>query len=144
MNAKRKILWVHSNFENIKKNDDAAAYKEYFCKADKVVSISDKCVQVLQNNYPDMKNKFVLLPNLTSSIVLSNTAKADIDEVFSKDDFNIVSVGRLTEAKGFDMAIDALKILKDHKVPVHWWIIGDGELRKCLENKQRIIVLRNT
>ena len=91
MNAKRKILWVHSNFENIKKNDDAAAYKEYFCKADKVVSISDKCVQVLQNNYPDMKNKFVLLPNLTSSIVLSNTAKADIDEVFSKDDFNSVS-----------------------------------------------------
>ena len=120
VNAKRKILWVHSNFENIKKNDDAAAYKEYFCKADKVVSISDKCVQVLQNNYPDMKNKFVLLPNLTSSIVL-----------------NIVSVGRLTEAKGFDMAIDALKILKDHKVPVHWWIIGDGELRKCLEKQAK-------
>lgn len=137
VNAKRKILWVHSNFENIKKNDDAAAYKEYFCKADRVVSISDKCVQVLQNNYPDMKNKFVLLPNLTSSIVLSNTAKADIDEVFSKDDFNIVSVGRLTEAKGFDMAIDALKILKDHKVPVHWWIIGDGELRKCLEKQAK-------
>ena len=137
VNAKRKILWVHSNFENIKKNEDAAAYKEYFCKADKVVSISDKCVQVLQNNYPDMKNKFVFLTNLTSSIVLSNTAKADIDEVFSKDDFNIVSVGRLTEAKGFDMAIDALKILKDHKVPVHWWIIGDGELRKCLEKQAK-------
>ena len=34
VNAKRKILWVHSNFENIKKNEDAAAYKEYFCKAD--------------------------------------------------------------------------------------------------------------
>lgn len=137
VNAKRKILWVHSNFENIKKNEDVAAYKEYFCKADRVVSISDKCVQVLQNNYPDMKNKFVFLPNLTSSIVLSNTAKADIDEVFSKDDFNIVSVGRLTEAKGFDMAIDALKILKDHKVPVHWWIIGDGELRKCLEKQAK-------
>lgn len=33
VNAKRKILWVHSNFENIKKNEDAAAYKEYFCKS---------------------------------------------------------------------------------------------------------------
>lgn len=137
VNAKRKILWVHSNFENIKKNEDAAAYKEYFCKADRVVSISDKCVQVLQDNYPDMRNKFVFLPNLTSSVVLKNTAKAAIDEVFSKDDFNIVSVGRLTEAKGFDMAIDALKILKDHKVPVHWWIIGDGELRKCLEKQAK-------
>ena len=137
VNAKRKILWVHSNFENIKKNEDAAAYKEYFCKANRVVSISDKCVQILQDNYPDMKNKFMFLPNLTSSVVLNNTANANINEEFSKDDFNIVSVGRLTEAKGFDMAIDALKILKDHKVPVHWWIIGDGELRKCLEKQAK-------
>ena len=137
VNAKRKILWVHSNFENIKKNEDAAAYKEYFCKADKVVSISDKCVQVLQDNYPDMRNKFVFLPNLTSSVVLKNTAKAAIDEKFLKDIFNIVSVGRRTEAKGFDMAIDALKILKERKVPVHWWIVGDGELRECLEKQVR-------
>ena len=137
VNAKRKILWVHSNFDNIKKNEDASVYKEYFCEADKVVSISDKCVQVLQDNYPDMRNKFVFLPNLTSSVVLKNTAKAAIDEKFLKDIFNIVSVGRLTEAKGFDMAIDALKILKERKVPVHWWIVGDGELREGLEKQVR-------
>lgn len=137
VNAKRKILWVHSNFDNIKKNEDASVYKEYFREADKVVSISDKCVQVLQDNYPDMRNKFVFLPNLTSSVVLKNTAKAAIDEKFLKDIFNIVSVGRLTEAKGFDMAIDALKILKERKVPVHWWIVGDGELRECLEKQVR-------
>lgn len=137
VNAKRKILWVHSNFDNIKKNEDASVYKEYFREADKVVSISDKCVKVLQDNYPDMRNKFVFLPNLTSSVVLKNTAKADIDEKFSKDIFNIVSVGRLTEAKGFDMAIDALKILKERKVPVHWWIVGDGELRESLEKQVR-------
>lgn len=137
VNAKRKILWVHSNFDNIKKNEDASVYKEYFCEADKVVSISDKCVKVLQDNYPDMRNKFVFLPNLTSSVVLKNTAKADIDEKFLKDIFNIVSVGRLTEAKGFDMAIDALKILKEREVPVHWWIVGDGELRESLEKQVR-------
>ena len=137
VNAKRKILWVHSNFDNIKKNEDVSVYKEYFREADKVVSISDKCVQVLQDNYPDMRNKFVFLPNLTSSVVLKNTAKAAIDEKFLKDIFNIVSVGRLTEAKGFDMAIDALKILKERKVPVHWWIVGDGELRECLEKQVR-------
>lgn len=137
VNAKRKILWVHSNFDNIKKNEEASVYREYFRKADKVVSISDKCVQVLQNNYPDMKNKFVYLPNLTSSAVLNNAAKATVSEEFSKDDFNIVSVGRLTEAKGFDMAIDALKILRERKVPVHWWIVGDGELRVPLEKQVR-------
>lgn len=137
VSAKRKILWVHSNFDNIKINEEASVYKEYFCKADKVISVSDKCVQVLQDNYPDMKDKFIFLPNLTSSVVLKNTAKAAIDEKFSKEKFNIVSVGRLTEAKGFDMAIDALKILKECKVSVHWWIVGDGELRERLEKQVR-------
>lgn len=137
VNAKRKILWVHSNFDNIKENEEASVYREYFHKADKVVSISDKCVQVLQNNYPDMKRKFVYLPNLTSSVALNNVAKVTICENFSKDNCNIVSVGRLTEAKGFDMAIDALKILKERKVPVHWWIVGDGELRESLEMQMR-------
>ena len=137
VDAKRKILWVHSNFDNIKENEESSVYREYFRKADKVASISDKCVQVLQNNYPDMKSKFVYLPNLTSSVVLKNTAKASIDEKFSKEKFNIVSVGRLTEAKGFDMAIDALKILKECKVSVHWWIVGDGELRERLEKQVR-------
>lgn len=137
VNAKRKILWVHSNFDNIKKNEEASVYREYFRKADKVVSISDKCVQILQNNFPEMKSKFVYLPNLTSSDVLNNTANATVSEEFSKDEFNIVSVGRLTEAKGFDMAIDALKLLKEHKVSVHWWIVGDGELRTPLEKQVR-------
>lgn len=137
VNAKRKILWVHSNFDNIKKNEEASVYKEYFRKADKVVSISDKCVHVLRDNYPDMKNKFMFLPNLTSSVVLKNAAMVAIDEKFSKDTFNIVSVGRLTEAKGFDMAIDALKILKECKMSVHWWIIGDGELRERLEKQMK-------
>ena len=137
VNAKRKILWVHSNFDNIKKNEEASVYGGYFRKADKVVSISEKCVQVLQNNYPNIKNKFVYLPNLTSSDVLNTAAKATVCEEFSNDVFNIVSVGRLTEAKGFDMAIDALKILREQKVPVHWWIVGDGELRGPLEKQTR-------
>lgn len=36
--------------------------RSIFVKADRVVSISDKCVQILQDNYPDMKNKFMFLP----------------------------------------------------------------------------------
>lgn len=68
---------------------------------------------------------------MTSSVVLNNTANANINEEFSKDDFNIVTVGRLTEAKGFDMAIDALKILKDHKVPVIGGSLGTANLESA-------------
>ena len=63
----KKILWIHNDFNEIKQNEDAGIYEKYFQKANNVVSISDKCVQILKQNYPHMQDKFLGLPNLTSS-----------------------------------------------------------------------------
>ena len=52
VNAKKKIIWIHNDFNEIKKYEDAKIYEKYFQKADSVVSISDKCVQILKQNYP--------------------------------------------------------------------------------------------
>lgn len=41
VNAEKKILWIHNDFNEIKKNEDAKIYENYFQKADSVVSISD-------------------------------------------------------------------------------------------------------
>ena len=70
VNAKKKILWIHNDFNEIKKYEDAKIYEKYFQKADSVVSISDKCVQILKQNYPALVNKFYYLPNLTSGSLL--------------------------------------------------------------------------
>ena len=48
---------------------------------------------------------------------------------------NILSVGRLMSQKGFDLAISAASILKKRNMDFHWYIVGDGELRKDLENQ---------
>ena len=76
VNAEKKILWIHNDFNEIKKNEDAKIYENYFQKADSVVSISDKCVQILKQNYPNLINKFYCLPNLTSSTLLKKCRKS--------------------------------------------------------------------
>ena len=52
-----------------------------------------------------------------------------------RNKFNILSIGRLTKQKGYDIAIDALKILKKECFDVHWWIIGAGELEDQLKKQ---------
>lgn len=67
--------------------------------------------------------------------------KRSHDGFLSDTRFKLVSVGRITEQKGFDIAIDAAKILKDKGLIFCWYIIGDGPLKKKLENevkKQKI------
>lgn len=135
VNAKKKILWIHNDFNEIKKYEDAKIYEKYFQKADSVVSISDKCVQILKQNYPALVNKFYYLPNLTSSSLLKKMSEEfDVSE-FEKNQFNVLSIGRLTRQKGYDFAIDAVKILKEKYSDIHWWIIGAGELEEQLKKQ---------
>ncbi len=135
VNAKKKILWIHNDFNEIKKYEDAKIYEEYFQKADSVVSISDKCVQILRQNYPAMVNKFYCLPNLTSGSLLKKMSEEFEVSEFEKNQFNVLSIGRLTRQKGYDFAIDAVKILKEKYSDIHWWIIGAGELEEQLKKQ---------
>lgn len=133
--ANKKILWIHNDFNEIKQTEEKSVYEEYFCKANNIVSISDKCVQILVQNFPHLENKILYLPNLTSSSLLKKMAvEYKVDE-FRKDEFNILSIGRLTKQKGYDLAIEALDILKNKYSNVHWWIIGAGELEKQLKEQ---------
>ena len=135
VNAKKKILWIHNDFNEIKKYEDEKIYEKYFQKADSVVSISDKCVQILKQNYPALVNKFYYLPNLTSGSLLKKMSEEfDVSE-FEKNQFNVLSIGRLTRQKGYDFAIDAVKILKEKYSDIHWWIIGAGELEEQLKKQ---------
>ena len=135
VNAKKKILWIHNDFNEIKKYEDAKIYEKYFQKADSVVSISDKCVQILKQNYPAFVNKFYCLPNLTSGSLLKKMSEEFEVSEFEKNQFNVLSIGRLTRQKGYDFAIDAVKILKEKYSDIHWWIIGAGELEEQLKKQ---------
>lgn len=48
-----------------------------------------------------------------------------------------VSIGFLEEQKGIAYLIDAVKIMKDQNIPIHFFIIGDGSLRNKLEQKSQ-------
>ena len=47
----------------------------------------------------------------------------------------LISVGRLTNAKGYDMAIESCKKLVEKGYDIRWNIIGDGEERTNLEQR---------
>lgn len=130
--AKKKIAWVHTNYSKI--NSDLDMDLEYFKKVDKIVSISKGCVDVLKSLFPSIADKFLCLPNLTSSKTIRVMAEQFVPHEFSKADcIRIVSIGRLIELKGFDIALEAAKILKENNISFKWFVIGEGILKEELE-----------
>ena len=59
----------------------------------------------------------------------------DVSKHISKDKLKILSVGSLLECKGFDILIDACKILKDRRVNFECTIAGGGKLEEKLKRQ---------
>lgn len=131
--ADRKLVWIH--------NDYVAAHhpKEYdhlyLKNMDGIVSISDRCVEILRDVFPEFKSKIYNIQNITSSAVIKSRANEFLPEEYIKGVPILLSIGRLTYQKGFDLAIEAARILKEKHVSFIWYIIGDGILEKGLKNK---------
>lgn len=128
--ARRKVLWVHNDYlaEDQPKEFDLP----YMEKMDAIVSISEKCTNVLNDVFPMYKDKIYEIHNITSSAVIKRQSEEFIPDEYSKDKYNIVSIGRLAEQKGFDWAVKAARILKDQRIDFDWYIMGTGVLEKKL------------
>lgn len=131
--ADRKIVWIHNDYKAAKhpRKYDYPHLKNM----DYIVSISDMCVNILKDEFPEFADKIGYLPNITSSTVIHNRAEEFYPVEFEKDCFNILSIGRLSEQKGFDMAIEAVGKLKDINKKFKWYIIGNGELKDELQSQ---------
>lgn len=135
VNADKKVLWIHNEFEKMGYDYDFEA--AYYKKADKIVTISQACVDSFARVYPELRNKVVVLENISSANDIFEKAKEvpETDAFFNFEGRRIVSVGRLSEQKNFQLAVQAAQKLKSYGVNFIWYILGEGELRQNLTEK---------
>lgn len=129
--ATKKIGFVHNDYRMLQL--DKTIDEPYFKKFDSIVTISEVCADILKEEFPQFSSKVHLMYNISSpkSIRKMAEAKADLDASVT----TIVTVGRLNDQKGLDIAIDACKILVDKGHQLKWYIIGEGNLRPNLEQQ---------
>ena len=135
--ASRKILWCHNDYNKL---DLVPTYDyNYYEKAYKICTISELCRKSLIDNFPKLQKKIEVIENISSpKLILAQSENLkemeNTKDCFIEDSrFKIVSIGRLTEQKGFDIAIEAAKDLKTKGCIFCWYIIGDGPLSKNLK-----------
>lgn len=91
-----------------------------------IISISEDVTASFLSKYPSLENKISLVENIISPDFIKDQANEEI-KGFNSQDFNLVSVGRLCYAKGYDNAIKALRKLHDEGLSnIKWHIIGYG------------------
>jgi glycosyltransferase involved in cell wall biosynthesis len=129
--ARKKIAFIHNDYNMLKM--DAQIDLPYFEKCNKVFTISAQCETILKENFPTLKDTFAIMYNIVSPDTIRQMANENV--AFETKGTTLVTVGRLNAQKGFDWAVDALKILVDRGFDLYWYILGEGEQRDTLQTK---------
>jgi len=122
VNAAKKIGFIRTDYDNMGVNFDLDY--PYFKQFDAVLSVSKTGENQLKEAFPDLKHKFFTMESVFSYTMLQKMAEEEVD--FQKGALTLVSVGRLHPVKGFDLAIEACKIIKDQGIDIKWYVIGEG------------------
>ena len=123
--AKIKIAWIHTDYSTI--DVDVKADLDVWSRFDYIISISDACTEAFLEIHPSLSDKVLVVENITSPEYIQIMAEKPLENTFSKDSFNIVSVGRLCHAKGYDRAVEVLKTIHQKGFShIKWYIVGDG------------------
>ncbi len=135
VDADRKLVWIHNDYRTAgyAKEDEYA----YLACMDGIVSVSYECTEILRQEFPELKNRIQYIQNITSSTIVQNQSLDYMPQELVNCPYTLLSIGRLSQQKGFDMAIEAAAILRDRGLAFCWYVIGTGELKEELEKQIR-------
>jgi glycosyltransferase involved in cell wall biosynthesis len=131
--AKKKIAWVHTDYSKLEIDNelDLKVWNQY----DYIASVSEACRDAFLSTYPTLLEKVFVVENITSPQFIKKMAEEEqpLPQV-KYETFNLVSVGRLSYVKGFDLAVEALRLLHNKGLTnIKWYVVGYGGYEKELK-----------
>lgn len=131
--AKKKAAFIHVDYERAgyTRQLDQCCYTQF----DRIFAVSEEVKRHFLRIYPECKPYTKVFHNfINQDEIIKKSAKPG----GFQDDFTgirLLTVGRLTYQKAYDVAVDAMGFLKKRGIQARWYVLGEGPQRKILENR---------
>ncbi len=136
--AEKHIVWYRASVD-MHHEMLAAKLPQY----DDIIAVSHGVKQMLSENYPDICDKIRIVNNYVSAEEVLTKAADECQISVPTDRLVLCSCGRFTAEKGFDLAIQAARILTEQGIEFVWYFIGDGADRPKLEEQIHTLALQD-
>lgn len=131
VDAFRKIFWINNDLSHIGMSE--CYNRNFYDKAERIVAVSDSLYNMLcKSQYVD-KNKLIVVYDILNAELIRSMSKEETVVVNDSDAWKICTVGRLVPQKGYDLAIESAKILRERGLKFVWFFVGEGVERMRLE-----------
>lgn len=143
----RKLAWIHVEHDSVQQLAYAFGSKKKaeasYNSMDKIICVAD----TVKDNFLSLLDITVpvqTLYNVNETDEIKKQATENIDDEFNNNEFNIVSVGRLIDVKGYDRLINIHKRLINNGIRNNVFVFGTGEKEKELKRQAKELGVSNT
>lgn len=134
VNADKKIAWINADYVKTGHNMDFD--KKYYDDYDNIVAVSYELKTMLLEQFPFLSDKLSVILDIQNADLILKMASFGVEKIKKeKNELIIVTVGRMVQLKGYDLAVDAARQLKENKVKFKWYFIGDGPEKENIFNQ---------
>lgn len=132
INADKKVLWLHN--DPSKSPCNIKYYKESYNKYDKFFCVANSIKKRFVEIFPELEDKAEVFYNIIP--IKDILMKSMVNEGFNDkyDGIRILTIGRLSQEKGYKMAINVCEKLINDGYKLKWYVCGEGGERYELEN----------
>lgn len=129
--ANKKLCWINTDYRKAPYNKEMD--RNYYEQYNNVIAVSDYCKEVFIAEMPSVKEKTLVIYDIISPELIKSMGSEAGGFNDDFDGLRILTIGRLVDLKGYDMAIEACSKLKQAGIPMRWYVIGEGNLKNKLE-----------
>ena len=137
--AAKKAAFIHVDYE--KAGYTRALNKDCYLAFDKIFTVSDEVREAFLKAYPELPDKTEVFHNILNKEEIVRRAEEGEGFTDGFTGMRLLSVGRLTAQKAFEVSVDAMKRLKDAGKNVRWYVLGEGDQRKKLQEQIDVLGL---
>lgn len=124
VDADKKITWLHFDYSFPKRDNDI--YLPYFEKCDAIVNVSKAVDDALKRELPELCEKCVVIENINNPKLIEKMASEGVTYQDGYEGTRILTIGRISDQKGYDLAIPAFKKIIDEGYDARWYVVGDA------------------
>ena len=131
--AKKKVAFLHIDYARA--GYSRAIDRACYLKFDHIFTVSEEGRRTFLDSYPELNGKLSLFHNPVDMTAMEAKSRDDIAYPAWKeyDGSRLLTVGRLNPQKAYEVAIEAMRRLKEAGVKARWYVLGEGEERPRLE-----------
>src|SRR5690625_1418026 len=130
--AKKKIAWINVSYrpdETVRKFQS-----KYYDQYNQLVVVSDSTKEVILESFPSYADKVIVIYDINNPEFISRMAEIGSNYEDDFDGVRILTVGRLAHQKGYDVALEACRRLKEEGIHFKWYVLGKGPLQAEIEH----------